>query len=69
MDERTGMGWWRKVVRKWGWRVSESEEGRGCEGGVYRLRGSDEKEKGCERAGLEEEKGCERAGLEEEKGV
>ena len=22
-------GWRRKVVRKWGWRVSESEEGRG----------------------------------------
>ena len=22
-------GWWRRVVRKWGWRVSESEEGRG----------------------------------------
>ena len=56
-------------MRKWGWRVSESEEGRGCEGGVHRLRESDEEEKGCERAGLEEEKGCERAGLEEEKGV
>ena len=53
-------------MRKWGWRVSESEKGRGCEGGVHRLR---EEEKGCERAGLEEEKGCERAGLEEEKGV
>ena len=56
-------------MRKWGWRVSESEEGRGCEVGVHRLRESDEKEKGCERAGLEEENGCERAGLEEEKGV
>ena len=22
-------GWWRRVVRKGGWRVSESEEGRG----------------------------------------
>ena len=49
--------------------MSESEEGRGCEVGVHRLRELDEKEKGCERAGLEEEKGCERAGLEEEKGV
>ena len=32
------LGWeWRegsvrKIVRKWGWRVRESEEGRGCEG-------------------------------------
>ena len=56
-------------MRKWGWRVSESAEGRGCESGVHRLRESDEEEKGCERTGLEEEKGCERAGLEEEKGV
>ena len=44
-------------MRKWDWRVSESEEGRGCEGGVHRLRESDEEEKGCERAGWEEEKG------------
>ena len=55
-------------MRKWGWRVSESEEGRGCEG-VHKLRESDEEEKGCERAGLEEEKGYERVWLEEEKGV
>ena len=43
-------------MRKWGWRVSESEEGRGVRAGS-RLRESDEEEKGCERAGLEEEKG------------
>ena len=24
-------------MRKWGWKVSESEEGRVCEGGVHRL--------------------------------
>ena len=50
-------------------RVSESEEGRGCEGRVHRLRESDEEEKRCERAGLEEEKGCERDGFGEERGV
>ena len=44
-------------MRKWGWRVSKSAEGRGCEGGVHRLRESDEEEKGCERTGLDEEKG------------
>ena len=26
-------GWWRKVVRKLGWRVSEPEEGRGVRAG------------------------------------
>ena len=31
MDERMG-GCVRKVERKWGWMVRESEEGRGCEG-------------------------------------
>ena len=38
-------------MRKWGWRVSESEEGRGCEGGVHRLRESDEEEKGVRGRG------------------
>ena len=40
-------------MRKWGWRVSESEEGRGVRVG-FKAEGE---EKGCERAGLEEEKG------------
>ena len=70
-------------MRKWGWRVSESEEGRGCEGGVHRLResvnqmrkrrgvrGRDwKKRRVCERVWLEEEKVCKRAGFGEERGL
>ena len=44
-------------MRKWGWRVSESEEERGCEGGVHRLRESDEEEKGVRGRGWRKRRG------------
>ena len=44
-------------MRKSGWRVSESEEGRGCEGGVHRLRELDEEEKGVRGRGWRKRRG------------
>ena len=58
-------------------RVSESEKGRGYEGGVHRLRESDEEERGGgwrKRRGVRgrdwrKRRVCERVWLEEDKGV
>ena len=51
MDEGN-VGVVEEVVRNWGWRVSESEEGSGVRGRDWRKR------RVCERVWLEEEKGC-----------